>query len=75
MNQFDAFNAVRAELNRAIKKHPPIRTAHEGYGVIREEFEEGWDEIKAKNLEGAKREFIQMAAMAIRFVIDVEVCN
>lgn len=62
---------VRRELENARRKHPtPMRSVHEGYGILKEEVDEMWDDIKVNNLEGARKEAIQVAAMAIRFVID-----
>ena len=64
---------VRMELHRAMKLHGPMMSGHEGYAVILEELEELWDEIKLKkpDKELMREEAIQLAAMAMRFVIDV----
>ena len=43
---------------------------HEGYAVLKEEIEELWEMIKVDNYEEAEKEAIQVAAMAIRFIID-----
>ena len=59
------------ELERATKKFGPFNSMHEGSAVIREEFEEMWDEVKGNNVEAAIEEAIQVAAMAIRFVLDL----
>lgn len=73
----EAFEAVRAELTSAMAKFPPFNSAHEGHSVIEEEFDELWDEIKlkqgARTLENMRAEAVQVAAMAIRFIVDV--CN
>jgi len=61
---------VRAEMIRAFKLHGPMRTMHEAYGVIAEEFEEFFDEVKANNRELAKLELVQVAAMAARAIVD-----
>lgn len=65
--------AVISELERARKKHGPMRSAHEGYAVIKEEFEEAWDAIKADDIASAREEMIQVAAMAMRFLLEVGV--
>lgn len=62
---------VVAELDKATKKFPKFNSAHEGYAVIKEELEEAWEEIKENDNEKAKDEMIQVAAMAVRFVLDV----
>lgn len=66
---------VRDEILRAVAKHPPMHSAHEGYAVIQEEVDELWIEVKRD--EGyspeAMKEAIQIAAMGIRYVADLEV--
>lgn len=75
MTDEEAVNAVARELKRARKIFAPFNSAHEGYGVILEEKDELWDEIKRKRQARSKRkmreEAIQLAAMVIRFVVDV----
>ena len=71
MNIEDAFEVVGAELDRATSKFGPFNSAHEGYAVILEELDEAWDEIKRNNQEAATREMVQVAAMALRFLVDV----
>lgn len=65
---------VGYELNRAMSKHAPMHSAHEAYAVIQEEVDEFWDEVKAQhiNSEKARKELIQIAAMALRAVVDLE---
>ncbi len=62
---------IRSELIRATSKHGPMRSAHEGYAVLKEEVDELWDDVKANNHRGAVIEAVQVAAMAARFVLDV----
>jgi len=64
---------VEEELGRAQDKFSPFNSAHEGYAVILEELDELWQEVKDKTGEPHKmrEEAIQVAAMAVRFVIDV----
>lgn len=61
------------ELARARFKHRDMASAHEGYAVILEELDELWDEIKAQTPDRSKmrKEALQVAAMALRFVEDV----
>jgi len=68
----DALAAVRREYLRAIEKFPPFNSGHEGFAVIQEEVDELWDDVKSNApRELAKKEAIQIAAMAVRFVTDV----
>lgn len=60
------------EYARAVAKFPrPQASAHEGYAVLREEVDELWDDIKANKPAAAQhKEAVQVAAMALRFVVD-----
>lgn len=65
---------VQAELHEAMLKHPTgMRGVHEAYAVILEELDEVWDEVKAKkpDLEKMRKELVQVAAMAVRAIIDL----
>lgn len=69
---------ARCELERAMSLFPgPQHSAHEGYAVLLEEVDELWSHVKtnqrARDLSAMRREAIQVAAMAMRFV--VEVCD
>jgi len=65
---------IQAEYLTASVKFPEFNTAHEGYAVILEELDELWDEVKrnpeARIREAMRKEAIQVAAMALRFIID-----
>jgi hypothetical protein len=69
---------VHSEVLRATSIHDPMNSPHEAESVIREEFEEYWDEVKAYNPRKPGRdtrprqreELIQLAAMAIRAIHD-----
>lgn len=65
---------VEIEIQKARSKHVNIRCEHEGYGVILEELDEFWDEVKAQhfNKEKALKELIQVAAMARRTAEDLQ---
>lgn len=68
----DALAAVRREYLRAIEKFLPFNSPHEGYAVIKEELDELWQDVKTNApRENAKKEAIQIAAMALRFVTDI----
>lgn len=73
---------VLRELEKAREKFPPFHSTHEGYAVLREELDELWDEVKKskKCMRGTlticertrmKAEAIQVAAMALRFAVDL----
>ena len=68
----DPFDMVRRELARAQTKFPPFKSPHEGYAVILEEVDELWDAVKCNNRSGARSEAVQVAAMALRFLFDIE---
>lgn len=67
--------AVNLEYSTAIEKYKPMASLHEGYAILLEEVEELWDEIKKKpkkrNEEKLRKEAIQVAAMALRFLADL----
>lgn len=65
------FEAVDDELVRAQRLFPPMQSAHEGHSVIREEFEEFWEAVRADNIPKAREEAMQLAAMCVRFLVDV----
>jgi hypothetical protein len=63
---------VFLELQSAVAKHGPQHSPHEGIAVLQEEVDELWDEIKADRgrLGPARKEAVQVAAMAVRYVLD-----
>lgn len=72
-----AVRAMQKELTQAMDNWPSFNSAHEGYAVLLEEVEELWAHVKTnqkrRNIDGMRKEAIQVAAMAIRFAADV--CN
>lgn len=69
MKLCDALTLVKIELNEAKKKFGSFHNAHEGYAVLLEEVDELWDDIKAN--KDPSKEALQVAAMALRFLVDV----
>ncbi len=67
------FCEVIRECIRSRRLHGPFPTTHHGEGVIREEFEELWAEIKTKHprRDLMRTEAIQLAAAAIHFITDL----
>jgi hypothetical protein len=68
---------VMMELHEAMSKAAPMHSLHEGYAVILEEMDELKDEVwknprkHPDRNEKARKEAIQVAAMAIRLLHDV----
>lgn len=66
---------VGQEVASAESKWPAMNSAHEAYGVLAEEFRELETHVFTKqsrrNVEEMRKEAIQVAAMAIRFVRDI----
>lgn len=72
LDRDQVFQDVRDELNRATRSFGPMRSAHEGYSIIHEELDELWDGVKSNAPpEYMRGEAIQVAAMAIRFILDI----
>lgn len=68
-------NEVSREIQQAQRKYPTFNTAHEGYAVLLEEVDELWEHVKVKQglrlTHEMRKEAIQIAAMAVRFVLDI----
>lgn len=73
----DAISMAHDELMQALHKWPAFNSAHEGYAVLAEEVDELWQHVKTnqrkRDLLAMRKEALQVAAMALRFAIDV--CN
>lgn len=70
-----ALSLIAQEYDKAIAEHKPFHSAHEGAAIIKEEYDELWDEIKKKAAKRDPRklqeEAAQLGAMALRFIVDV----
>lgn len=67
-----AFGFVRKELDKATDRFGAFASSHEGIAVIEEEFLELRSEVFwGKRAEPMLQEAVQLAAMAIRFIVDV----
>lgn len=62
---------VTAELERAQRLFGPYVSPHEGYAVILEELDELWIEVKKGDRVAAWTEAVQVAAVALRFHVDI----
>jgi hypothetical protein len=75
---WDIANEVTLEVIRAGRMFPAMHSPHEAEAVIREEFDEYWDEVKKHNTSKPDRdtrprqreELIQLAAMCLRAILD-----
>lgn len=71
-----AFDDVEAELKRALEKFPSFNSGHEGWAVIKEELDELFERVRLKQSTPDRDqlmygEAMQVAAMAIRFMIEI----
>lgn len=66
---------VESEVARAEALWPPLNSAHEGYAVLLEEVDEMkehvWMNQKRRDVAAMRKEAIEVAAMAVRFIRDV----
>ncbi len=64
---------VLQELRSAEMKHGQFNSMHEAYGVLVEEVEEFFDEVRANDYHGSMRhELIQTAGVAMRAVLEFD---
>jgi len=70
-----AMDMILKEYSEASNQYGAFSSAHEGYAVLQEEVEELWDEVKkkpsARSKEAMLSEAGQVAAMAMRFMVDI----
>jgi len=75
VNLYRALADVEEELKRAAELFPAMQSAREGWAVIWEELDELWEEVRDNKTPNQKdrlrKEAVQVAAMAIRFMVDV----
>jgi 1-aminocyclopropane-1-carboxylate deaminase/D-cysteine desulfhydrase-like pyridoxal-dependent ACC family enzyme len=71
----DLLKEIEEELKRARQVYHSFHSNHEGYAVLKEEVDELWDLVKQNKSVQAdnsmRKECIQIAAMAIRFIEDL----
>lgn len=70
MNREEIYEKISSELERAYSKHGKQKwNRHEFYGIIKEEFDEMWEDIKSDApLEQLDKEIIQVTAMCFRYL-------
>lgn len=75
LKQASILQDVHSELMQACGKHVSMNSAHEAYGIILEELDEFWEEVRKKPENRyppkMKRELVQVAAMACRAIQDL----
>lgn len=62
---------IELEFASATRKFGSFHNGHEGYAVLKEKADELWDAVKANDMVAARKEAIQVGAMALRFVFDL----
>ena len=69
----DVLSDVGEEVVTALDRFPSLNSPHEGWAVIKEEMDELWEEVKANRGRGedALYEAKQVAAMAVRYILDL----
>lgn len=72
MNTNHALTEILKEYERARLRHKPMSSVHEAYAIILEEVDEMWDDIKKGRIEHAHKEAIQVGAMILAFLVEVE---
>ena len=72
----DIYAAIARELARATARHAPLNSAHEAYAVLLEELDEFKAEVWKRRLDRSsaamRAELIQLAAMCVRTIEDLE---
>ncbi len=72
----DILSIVRCEVERTVRKHPPINSLHEGFAVMLKELDQFWVEVK-KARDSRERDveatvgLVRIAAMTIRTLADI----
>jgi hypothetical protein len=67
---------IMEEVRRARFKHAPMHSPHEAYGVLFEELDEFFDEVKlwqpdVPRASKMRKELLQLAAMCVRAATDL----
>lgn len=66
---------VLEEVKKATANWGSFHSAHEGYAILQEEVDELWDLVKVNqrrhDRRAMRKEATQVAAMAIRFMLDL----
>ena len=61
---------IAEEADRAVKEHGQYNSLHEAFGVLLEEVDEFWDEVKLKRKKRSRdrirKELVQIAAVCLK---------
>lgn len=71
MSRLKIITAIIKEVERAYAKHPGEGQwgRHQFYGILKEEVDELWDDIKSDSAQDKlRKEAIQVAAMVVRYL-------
>lgn len=75
MIQYKALEMIAMELSQAQRSFPKFRSPHEGWAIITEELDELKEEVfkqhEVRDKEVMRDEAKQVAAMAMRFMVDL----
>lgn len=74
MREARARHNIIEEYRKASVMFPEMHSYHEGYAILKEEVDELWEEIKAhppQSYDKIRKECTQVAAMALRFLVDL----
>ncbi len=71
----DELRMLKAKVDDPNHPFADLHSPHHGYALLLEEMDELWEEIRKKNkfrdLEAMREEAMQIAALAIRFMVDL----
>lgn len=68
----DYIEKIKKEQIKATLKFKPFNSKHEGYAIIKEEFDELWEAIRTDaDWDHVEEEAIQVGAMILRFLEEV----
>ena len=75
MEVVDELKMLKVKVDDPNHPFANLHSPHHGYALLLEEMDELWEEIRKKNkfrdLEAMREEAMQIAALAIRFMVDL----
>lgn len=66
----DLLPLLDKEIKTASAKYGLLHNSHEHYAVLQEEVDEWWDAVKGNIADCCQYELIQVAAVALRYVLE-----